>query len=67
MQGKEGHTEWGTGDLLSLLIAAKNQDGTPAFSPVEVHDEVRLPERPSHSVDGCAYLLDPAQLCARYL
>ncbi|CAL8469201.1 g8742 [Coccomyxa elongata] len=39
-QGKESHTEWGSGDLLSLLIAAKKQDGTPAFSPAEVHDEV---------------------------
>ncbi len=38
----EGQREWGTGDLLSLLIAAKGPDGSPAFSPAEVHDEVHI-------------------------
>lgn len=44
-QEAESHKDWGTGDLLSLLIAAKGQDGTPAFSPAEVHDEARLSDK----------------------
>lgn len=44
-QGRWEHTDWGTGDLLSLLIAAKDKDGAPAFSPAEVHDEVRKPDK----------------------
>ncbi len=64
MQGKESHTEWGSGDLLSLLIATKKQDGTPAFSPAEVHDEVRPSETLnafSHPEDARTPC-DPAQL-----
>ena len=33
---------WGTGDLLSLLLDARAQDGSPAVSEVEAHDEVGL-------------------------
>ena len=32
---------YGTGDLLTLLLEAKHEDGRPAFSKQEVHDEVR--------------------------
>ena len=37
----QGH---GSGrDLLSLLLEEKRQDGAPAFSQREVHDEVNQP------------------------
>ena len=36
----------GTGrDLLSLLLEERTEDGTPAFSQREVHDEVIQPPR----------------------
>ena len=41
VQDSEMQEGYGTGDLLTLLLEAKHEDGRPAFSEQEVHDEVR--------------------------
>ena len=40
VQDSEMQEARGTGDLLTLLLEAKHEDGRPAFSKQEVHDEV---------------------------
>ena len=47
MQVKDSELQGqGTGrDLLSLLLEERTEDGTPAFSQREVHDEVIQPPR----------------------